>query len=514
MLESRLAMSIPRPEYPRPQYVRETWLNLNGCWEFALDPGCSGRARGLAAAEKLEQKIIVPFCPESSLSGVGIIDFMPAVWYRREVEIPAEWAGQRILLHFGAVDYASEMWVNGVSAGTHRGGYSSFTFEITSLLQAGINVITVCAEDDTRSQLQPSGKQSELYASAGCHYTRTTGIWQTVWLEAVPATYLDRPFISANLENGAFELAIPLIGEQRDLSLQIQASFAGLQVGTVTVFPCGQQFYAHLPLFSIHPWSPQQPSLYDLILTLRDAAGNIIDRITSYAGLRSITLAPPKVLINNRAIFQRLVLDQGYYPDGIYTAPSDDALRGDIEIAQAMGFNGARLHQKVFEERFLYWADKLGYLVWGEMANWGLDLAHPLAQERFQSEWCEVLARDFNHPCIIGWCPFNETQSNQNPEVLRQIYRLTKQLDPTRPVIDTSGWVHVESDIYDVHDYQQDPTLFAQSYTRRIADDFGAKQRSAYLRSATARRSTLLHQRIRRYLVEYRASCGEQLGVW
>ena len=453
-------MSIPRPEYPRPQWVREGWLNLNGPWEFEIDAGRSGRARGLATTEQLAESIVVPFCPESRLSGIAHLDFMACMWYRRAVTLPEEWAGKRVLLHFGAVDYETEVWVNGQSAGTHRGGYSSFTLEITTLLQPGENVITVCAEDDTRSPLQPTGKQSDKYQSYACSYTRTTGIWQTVWLEAVPQCYLARPKITPDLENGLVYLEVPVVGPAAGLSLHVQATLQGQAVGEASAQASGYLFRIALPLSEVQSWSPTSPTLYDLTLTLIGATG-ILDTVSSYFALRSLRWDGPAILLNGKPVFQRLILDQGFYPDGIYTAPSDDALRADIERAQAMGFNGARLHQKVFEERFLYWADKLGYLVWGEMADWGLDLSKGQALDRFLSEWREVLARDYNHPSIVGWCPFNETWGGTFTLVLRQIYHLTKQFDPTRPVIDTSGNYHVgTTDIYDAHDYDQNPETF------------------------------------------------------
>ena len=456
-------MAIPRPEYPRPQWVRAEWLNLNGPWEFEMDQGRSGRERGLPVATRLAGVITVPFCPESVLSGVGYTDFIAGVWYRRTVTLPDAWAGKRVLLHFGAVDYDTEVWVNGQRVGTHRGGYASFTLEITAALQPGENVITVCAEDDTRSPLQPTGKQSNQYASYGCSYTRTTGIWQTVWLEAVPAAFLERPKITPDPANGAVLLEVPFTGVAAAVSMHAVASLDGQVVGEARVQPHGNTFRTQLSLSTVRCWEPGAPILYDLTLELVTPDG-VIDRVESYFGLRALTIAPPAILLNGRPVFQRLILDQGFYPDGIYTAPTDEELRRDIERAQAMGFNGARLHQKVFEERFLYWADKLGYLVWGEMASWGLDVANPLALERFQTEWLEILVRDFNHPSIVGWCPFNETYGWQNPQVLRQTYLVTKAIDATRPVIDTSGYVHVITDVYDVHDYDQNPETFAARY--------------------------------------------------
>jgi len=440
--------------------VRQDWLNLNGIWELEIDSGRSGRERGLPTADRLAGSILVPFCPESSLSGVGNKDFMIAVWYRRAFTVPAEWAGKRILLHFGAVDYGTEAWVNGQSVGTHRGGYTPFTFDITDCLQPGENVVTVCAEDDTRSLLQPSGKQSPRYESFGCMYTRTTGIWQTVWLEPVPQTYLGRPRITPDLENGVAYLEVPVIGDVSGLVLQAEAFLEGREVAKATAKPSGHVFRAALVLSEVRPWAPGSPNLYDLTLTVAGPGGPV-DVVTTYFGLRSVTLAPPAILLNGKPVFQRLVLDQGFYPEGVYTAPSDDALRRDIELSQAVGFNGARLHQKVFEERFLYWADRLGYLVWGEFPSWGLDPKLPGALERFLPEWLEVLERDYSHPCIVGWCPFNETKPDQNPTVLRNVYLATKAADHTRPVIDASGWTHVVCDVYDSHDYDQNTEAFA-----------------------------------------------------
>ncbi|MHB0998087.1 MAG: glycoside hydrolase family 2 protein [Armatimonadota bacterium] len=457
-------MNIPRSEYPRPQMVREDWINLNGDWEFEIDYGRSGCERELHAAEKLSGNIVVPFCPESKLSGVAHTDFIPAAWYRRSFMLPESWHGKRVLLNFGAVDYETEVWINGETAGSHRGGYTPFTIDITKYLKSGSNIITVCAEDDTRSPLQPTGKQSKRYASYACLYTRTTGIWQTVWMEAVPDSYMLRPKITPDLENGMVYVEVPLEGQGNGLMLHIEATLNGDSVGTASVYPNGHLFRIALPLSQIQPWSPDNPVLYDLTLTLWNKH-EPIDIITSYFGLRSIRWDGPAILINGKPVFQRLILDQGFNPDGIYTAPSDDELRADIERSQAMGFNGARLHQKVFEERFLYWADKLGYLVWGEMPDWGLDLNNGLALDRFLTEWREVLARDYNHPALIGWCPFNETWGGVFTDVLQQVYKLTKQIDPTRPAIDTSGNYHVgTTDIYDCHDYDQNPETFALRY--------------------------------------------------
>lgn len=456
---------MPRPEYPRPQLVREDWINLNGTWEFEMDFGRTGRERELHQSEGLQQSIIVPFCPESELSGIGYTDFMPAVWYRKTFTLPQDWAGKRIVLHFGAVDYEAEVWVNGVSAGTHRGGYSSFQFDITKLVREGENVITVYAEDDVRTGLQPGGKQSGKYHSYNCYYTRTTGIWQTVWLECVSDFHIDSYRIVTDPANGQANLAIRFKGSYRKgLALKIDAFYDGKPVGSRTAQISSHQLHTQVSLNEVHLWEPGHGRLYDLRFTL-EADGQAVDTVTSYFGMREIALTDKAVLINGRTVFQRLVLDQGFYPDGIYTAPTDEALRRDIELAMDLGFNGARLHEKIFEPRFLYWADKLGYLVWAEHANWGLDITTPMGLRSFLPEWLEGMERDFNHPSIIGWCPFNETWDRdgrkQDNEVLRITYEVSKSVDPTRPVKDTSGHYHVKTDIFSVHDYDQNPESFA-----------------------------------------------------
>jgi len=456
-------MDIPRPEYPRPQWARSAWLNLNGPWGLEYDPGLSGVARGLATADKYSREIVVPYCPESSLSGLSDVDFHPAVWYRRTFVVPETWSGGRVLLHVGAADHNARVWINGHLAGWHRGGYTPFSLDITPWLASGENVVTIEAQDDTRSPLQAGGKQCPDYHSRGCHYTRTTGIWQTVWLEPVPKSYLRGMKLTPDLKNGRAIIDLDIAGSACSGTVEAQAALGGQVVGSAQSRFVGRRAVIVLPLSEVVAWEPGRPTLYDLSLTLASAEG-ARDVVQSYMGLRSLAWNDRAILLNGRPLFQRLVLDQGFYPDGIYTAPSDEALRRDIEISMGLGFNGARLHQKVFEPRFLYWADRLGYLVWGEFANWGLDVSRPEALEVFLPQWLEAMQRDYSHPALVGWCPFNETQRDQDPEVLRNVYRTTVAYDPTRPVIDTSGYQHVETDIYDVHNYQQDPQIFSSAF--------------------------------------------------
>ena len=458
---------IPRPEYPRPQFQRAGWMNLNGTWQFEIDHGDSGRARGLVEKEKLDGEILVPFCPESRLSGVEYTDFMAAVWYRRAFTLPEEAAGKRVFINFGAVDYCAEVWINGVSVGTHRGGYVGFRLEITKALKQGENTVVVCAQDNLRSGRQPYGKQCPEYASRGCSYTRTTGIWQTVWLEWTSETFIKNVRLTPDAANASVLIEAEIDGPAKDMCFAADASFEGEAQGEIVCDVDGGRarllYLVEDPVY----WTVGQGNLYDLRLTLRRGE-ETVDELQSYFGLRTVALDGMKWRINGVSVFQRLILDQGFYPDGIYTAPSDDELRRDIERSMAMGFNGARLHQKVFEPRFLYWADRLGYICWGEMASWGADPKDPWILPIFLEEWLSEIERDYSAPSIVGWCPWNETWGENNNSTREMTQRLTylatKAADRTRPCIDTSGGLHVITDIYDTHDYEQDVGIYAERY--------------------------------------------------
>ncbi len=474
-------MDIPRPEHPRPQWRRDTWKSLNGDWDFDFDFDLSGRQRGWHRAPELRRHITVPFCPESRLSGIGHTDFMAAVWYRRQIEIPEAWCNGRVRLHFGAVDYECSAWVNGEAVGRHLGGSSSFHFDITEALSSGDNELVVEARDDTRSGLQPGGKQSHRLHSHGCHYTRTTGIWQSVWLEAAPAASIDDVRIVPHLDGARFVLTPTLIGARQGMQLRatLLSDLEGEIVRQVEA-PALSGAALSLKIDEPRTWSPADPHLYGLCFELVDVDGDVIDVVHSYAGLRKFHIEAYRFYLNNEPIFLRLVLDQGFYPDGIWTAPTDAELKADIARSQAVGFDGARLHQKVFEERFHYWADRLGYLTWGEFCDWGLDFGKPEALHNHQREWLEVVLRDRNHPSIIVWTPFNETvdgaraHTEAHHQALREIYVLTKALDPNRPCHDTSGYVHVVTDVFTVHDYEQNSLTFGQSYAPVDPADPGA----------------------------------------
>ncbi|HHU83727.1 MAG TPA: beta-galactosidase [Clostridiales bacterium] len=448
-----------RPEHPKPQFMRENWLNLNGEWDFELDNGRSGIARKMYEDGDFSMKINVPFCPQSKLSGLEILDFMYGVWYRRTINLTADRISGKTFIHFGAVDYKAYVYINGKQAGTHSGGYISFKFDISDLVIEGENTIVVYAEDDERCPFIPRGKQSEEYYSHHCDYTRTTGIWLTVWLEFAPKTYIEKVKYYPDIYNVSLYMTAETKGAA---TLTATAYYEGKEVGKASVNSNGGLVSLTINLSEKHLWEVGKGRLYDLVLTYGD------DKVNSYFGLRSTRVDSKKYYLNDVCVFQRTILDQGFYPDGIYTAPSDEELLGDIKRSMVLGFNGARLHEKIFEERFLYHAAKEGYLVWGEFPNWGLDHTRSDTIYPFLYEWLEELDRDFNQPAIIGWCPFNETWDirgrKQNDELLRSIYRVTKAVDDTRPVIDTSGNYHVETDIFDIHDYNQNYEEIRKQY--------------------------------------------------
>ncbi|WP_163540940.1 glycoside hydrolase family 2 protein [Occultella kanbiaonis] len=467
----------PRPEYPRPQMVRPDWLNLNGTWQFEIDGGDSGLERGLVTSE-LSGSITVPFAPESELSGVEHVDFMDAVWYRRTVTVPADWSGRRALLHFGAVDHDTTVWVNGTEVVRHRGGFSPFTADLHGVAAPGEEATIVVRARDPRHANQARGKQATKFKNSECNYTRTTGIWQTVWLEPVPHTHLRRPRITPDLASTSFTVVAALSGNVPGHKVRAVLSDDAGEIATATSradLDLAPSLHLAVPEDRVRLWSVGQGNLYGVRVELLDADGAVVDAVDSYAGLRSVAIDGTRILINGEPVFQRLVLDQGYYPDGLMTAPSDAALVADIELSLNAGFNGARLHQKVFEERFLYHADRLGYLVWGEFGDWGIGGGGPITDHQrvtasFITQWLEVLDRDVSHPSIVGWCPLNETwqvlhdRMTDLDDVTRGMWLATKAADPSRPVLDTSGYSHrvLETDVYDSHNYTQDPAAFAE----------------------------------------------------
>ncbi|WP_345955806.1 sugar-binding domain-containing protein [Mucilaginibacter sp. PAMB04168] len=458
------AQQVPRPEYPRPQFVRNDWVNLNGTWTYALDQGDSGLERGLTASKGFPGKITVPFCPESKLSGVGYTDFINAMWYHKNISIPIGWKDKKILLHFGGVDYRCDAYIDSQLVATHFGGTSAFTFDITSFVKAGSSHnLVLSIKDDTRSGIQPLGKQAYKYNSSGARYTRTTGIWQTVWMEAAAPLGLESCKIIPDLDQSRFTV-MPAFFAFRGQRLRVTVKDGDRIAGQQTI-PASNSAMAVIELENIKPWSPENPFLYDFILEVLDMNGEVIDKVTSYAGMRKVHIQDGWVYLNNQPRYLRFVLDQGFYPDGIWTAPTDEAMKHDIELSMQAGFNGARLHQKIFEERFHYWADKMGYLTWAEAADWGGDRTKQLTMKNITEEWIETVQQRINHPSIIGWTPLNElwiTDETEYPRFNEGIYNLTKALDQTRPIITAAGGEIYKADIWSVHDYSQDATTFGQ----------------------------------------------------
>jgi hypothetical protein len=453
--------AAPRPEHPRPDFQRSNWLNLNGSWEFQIDKEGKMPVADIKPDMPLAQKILVPFCPESRLSGIGQTDFMKHVFYRRRFALPAAMQGQRVLLTFGAVDFDATVWVNGRKLGSHQGGYTPFTFDVTAALQPGENQIFLSVYDDTASSLQATGKQAHSKESRGCVYTRTTGIWQTVYLEAVGETWIRDVSLLPDVDGSRLFVQSWIAGPGRKATVRLTASAEGRPVASEETPAAWRSTMAVLRIPAARLWQVGAPYLYDLKITLqRD--GRTLDEVSSYFGMRKLSIDGNRFLINDKPVFQRTVLDQGFYPDGIYTAPTDAALRRDIELSMAAGFNGARLHQKVFEPRLLYWADKLGYLVWGEYPSWGANYGKAEVQAQVLLEWEEELRRDRNHPAIIGWCPLNETSTGAEYGQMQRLLSVTQLIDPTRPFLDASGYSHLyaDTDVFDSHNYNQNPDDF------------------------------------------------------
>jgi beta-galactosidase/beta-glucuronidase len=464
------AEDIPRPEYPQPQFQREQWLNLNGRWEFAFDDGNEGLDKSWAGAKKFDRNITVPFCFESSMSGIGDTSFHPWVWYRRTVTLPAAWKGRRVLLHFGAVDYRAMVWVNGQLAGEHVGGNTPFQFDITPLLAAGANTLTVRAEDPPTDRFIPRGKQYWEPKSRGIFYTRTSGIWQTVWLEATGQTYLERVRITPSNDGTVrFDARLGGPGLSGGNRFEVEVRNVNHQtIASVGSVPVGPRATALVAVSEPKLWSPADPQLYEVVFSLRHD-GSEQDRVTSYFGFRSVAVEGDRVLLNGRPTILKMVLDQGYWPQSTLTPPSDVAIQYDIRMTKEMGFNGARKHQKLEDPRYLYWADRMGLLVSSEMANAYLFDADYAAQ--FTAEWAEAVTRDYNHPSIVLWVPINESWGTPNladprqQQHLRALYTLTHSVDATRPVIDNDGWEHTNlTDLFAIHDYARNGDLLYRKY--------------------------------------------------
>ena len=447
---------IPRPEYPRPDFQREKWLPLNGEWDFSFDEPI------------FDQKILVPFACETKLSGIHDTSFHNAVWYRRSFSLPEPMHDRQILLHFGAVDYTCRLWVNDQFIREHTGGQCGFSADITDALNAsGENVIVLEARDDPADLEMPRGKQYWKPESESIFYTRTTGIWQSVWLEAVSPMHLCSCRITPLFDERSVRFSYALSAAPQHVTLTAEITFRGKTAGAVSVTPTSargafdwQIDQSALSAWNYQEdlvWTPEQPNLFDVTFRILEH-GREVDAVQSYFGMRKVSIQNGQFLLNNRPYYQKLVLDQGYWPESLLTAPSDEAFIRDIELTKAMGFNGVRKHQKVEDPRYLYHADRMGLLVWGEIG--AAYLYSEQYADRIYREWLDVLRRDYNHPCIVVWTPLNESWGVQEIETdprqqahSEAMVAITKSMDTTRLVVDNDGWEHTNGDLLTIHDY-------------------------------------------------------------
>jgi beta-galactosidase/beta-glucuronidase len=460
--------------YPRPQLQRSTWISLNGVWDFAID----GDARWRRPDEvRWDSRIVVPFAPETTASGIGENGFFKACWYRRTVLLPPAHDGARLILHFGAVDYEATIWVEGQRVACREGGYTPFCCDVSQWAGRSVDLV-VRAEDDPHDLAKPRGKQDWQLRPHSIWYPRTSGIWQTVWLETVPASCLESIRWTANIERWEIALDSWLSGALRnDLRLHVRLTIADQLIADDTYSVINGETHRRIALSDPGIdddrnellWSPESPRLISVWLELWADRGTLVDCAASYTALRSIATQRDRIVLNNRPYYQRLVLDQGYWAETGMTAPDDAALKRDVVLAKELGFNGVRKHQKLEDPRYLYWADTLGLLVWVEMPSAYRFTKHSIA--RVTREWASAIERDYSHPCVAAWVPINESWGVPNlPDnpaerhYVQALYHLTKTLDPTRPVIGNDGWESVATDIVGIHDYDSDPDRLARRY--------------------------------------------------
>ncbi|PWU67926.1 glycoside hydrolase family 2 protein [Gracilibacillus dipsosauri] len=464
-----------RTEYPRPQFQRDTWMNLNGQWNFHFDDENIGEKESWYKAASFTKDIQVPFTYETEASGIGEEAFHPNVWYQREFEIPKDQIGKKVILRFQAADYLTKVWINGIFIGEHAGGNSAFSFDISHAVEETKTNKIVVKVEDSQSCMQPRGKQRWIDENFGCWYVQNTGIWQTVWLEFLEEEHMESVKITPNIDKNTVAMEYKLNGKVQDnWRLDAVIHFNGKKVKQLSIVPDRESGRFEIDLQSdlhewkVFYWSPQHPNLYDVTFQLT-VNGSVKDEVDSYFGMRKISIKDGQILLNNVPIYQKLLLDQGYWKETMLTPPSDEAMIEDIEKTLAMGFNGVRKHQKLEDERFLYWCDKKGLLVWSEMA--ATYEFSDQAIENFTKEWLEIMQQHYNHPSIITWVPFNESwgvpkifNDKKQQAFTESIYYLSKAIDGERPVIVNDGWEHTVSDIIALHDYEELGSEFAQRY--------------------------------------------------
>jgi beta-galactosidase/beta-glucuronidase len=461
--------------HPRKIFRRDKWKSLNGDWDFAFDDALIFQKP--AEVKEWALKITVPFAPETPASGIGNTDFHPRCWYQKTFSFKTE--EKRYILHFGAVDYSAKVWLNGLLLGCHEGGFTPFCFDITNELnETGIQVLQVRADDDPHDLAKPRGKQDWQREPHSIWYPRTTGIWQTVWIEEVPQTYISKLQCSPLLERWEIGLEAWVEGPARfDLELRVKLRNGEQLLADDRYKVIHNEVHRRIAMSDPGIddfrnellWSPEKPTLLDLVLELW-SGNELVDRVYSYTALRSVAFNRDRLMLNGRPYYMRLVLDQGYWPDTFMTPPDEAAIIKDIALTKAAGFNGVRKHQKVEDPNFLYWADKMGLLVWGEMPS-----AYRFTKdsvERITREWIEVIERDINHPSIVVWVPFNESwgvpdlaDKIAHQSCVQALYHLTKTLDTTRPCIGNDGWEAIATDIIGIHDYDDQPERLLKKYS-------------------------------------------------
>ena len=468
-------MTYQRTEYPRPQFQRDSWVNLNGKWKFAFDDQNTGESDQWYENLATTTDIQVPFTYETKASGIGDETFHPNVWYQRSFDIPVDQIGKRVMLRFQASDYRTKVWVNGTYIGDHVGGNSAFSFDITSAVTANAKNELVVKVEDSQSCFQPRGKQRWKDDNYGCWYVQTTGIWQSVWLEFLDRKSIENVKITPNIDTNSVAFDYTLNGQvDNHLRVETTITFNGQEVKQLSFTPNRSTTHVEVDLvadfheWKVMLWTPAHPHLYDVAFRLYEG-DRLLDEVTSYFGMRKVSIKDGKVLLNNNPIYQKLLLDQGYWTDTMLTPPSDEAMIEDIEKTLQMGFNGVRKHQKLEDERFLYWCDKKGLLVWSEMA--ATYEYSDEAVENFTKEWLEIMQQHYNHPSIITWVPFNESwgvphiaNDKKQQAFTEAIYYLSKSIDAGRPVIVNDGWEHTISDIITLHDYEEFGEKFIDRY--------------------------------------------------
>ncbi|MBQ9387377.1 MAG: glycoside hydrolase family 2 [Lachnospiraceae bacterium] len=474
-------MNCYKKDYPRPQFVRDQWEDLNGEWAFAFDDENVGIAEKWYLGFDSDRSIKVPFSYETEISGIGDETVHENIWYQRKIGADAEkLRDKRYILHFEGCDYICRVWVNGAFAGLHKGGYTRFSLDISEYLNDGENLLVVKAEDSLSSQ-QPRGKQRWISESFECWYVQTTGIWKSVWSEYVPETSLARVKMTPDLTSFKlgieFDLNLPSGADAAGLTIETDVTFKGTKVTRVVTdvtnayvkawadmsMPYNRNHYYDGPV-----WTPETPDMYDIVFRLvKD--GVVLDEVGSYAAMREIRIDGHSILLNGKLLYQKLILNQSYWKESHLTPPDEKAIVADIDATIAMGFNGLRLHQKNEDERFYYWCDVKGMLVWCEAPS-AYRFTDNATQE-FLAEWLEQVRQNYNHPCIITWVPVNESWGVNKVQVSRPqqhfteaVYHATKMLDPTRPVIVNDGWVHTISDIITLHDYDGDGERILERY--------------------------------------------------